>query len=128
MDSRIMDVLGDRVLELGPKPDAERPYRNFKLTRDADGIAWLLFDRAGASANTLSADVIEELDLVLAALESQRPAGIVIRSAKTSGFIAGADVNEFRGATDPERGRDRDRPGACGDRPPRSLARFRPSP
>ena len=96
-----MDVLGDRVLELGPKPDASGPYRNFKLTRDADGIAWLLFDREGASANTLSADVIEELDTVLAALESQRPAGLVIRSAKTSGFIAGADVNEFRGATDP---------------------------
>ena len=53
MDSRIMDVLGDRVLELGPKPDASALYRNFKLTRDDDGIAWLLFDRAGASANTL---------------------------------------------------------------------------
>jgi 3-hydroxyacyl-CoA dehydrogenase/enoyl-CoA hydratase/3-hydroxybutyryl-CoA epimerase len=101
MDSRIMDVLGDRVLELGPKPDASGPYRNFKLTRDADGIAWLLFDRAGASANTLSADVIEELDTVLSALESERPAGLVIRSAKASGFIAGADVNEFRGAADP---------------------------
>src|ERR1700694_5290022 len=101
MDSKIMDVLADRVLELGPKPDTSGPYRNFKLTRDADGIAWLLFDREGSSANTLSADVIEELDLVLAALESQRPAGLVIRSAKKSGFIAGADVNEFRGATDP---------------------------
>ncbi len=55
-----------------------------------------------ASANTLSADVIEELDTVLAALEDKRPAGLVIRSAKTSGFIAGADVNEFRGATDPQ--------------------------
>lgn len=96
-----MDVLGDRVLELGPKPDESGPYRNFKLTRDSDGVAWLLFDRADASANTLSADVIEELDLVLAALEGQRPAGLVIRSAKKSGFIAGADVNEFRGATDP---------------------------
>src|SRR5450755_2969823 len=89
MDSRIMDVLGDRVLELGPKVDETGPYRNFKLTHDGDGIAWLLFDRAGASANTL------------AALESQRPSGIVIRSAKKSGFIAGADVNEFRGASDP---------------------------
>lgn len=96
-----MDVLGDRVLELGPKPDANSAYRNFKLTRDADGIAWLLFDREGASANTLSADLIEELDTVLAVLESQRPTGLVIRSAKKSGFIAGADVNEFRGATDP---------------------------
>jgi 3-hydroxyacyl-CoA dehydrogenase/enoyl-CoA hydratase/3-hydroxybutyryl-CoA epimerase len=60
-----------------------------------------LFDRDGASANTLSADLIEELDHVLAELEGQRPAGLVIRSAKKSGFIAGADVNEFRGATDP---------------------------
>ena len=96
-----MDVLADRVLELGPAPDTDGPYRNFKLTRDTDGVAWLLFDRDGASANTLSSDVMEEFDAVLAALESQRPAGIVIRSAKKSGFIAGADVNEFRGATDP---------------------------
>jgi len=101
MESRIMDVLGDRVLELGPAPDPSGPYRNFKLTRDTDGIAWLLFDRAGASANTLSAELIEELDAILATLESQRPAGLVIRSAKTSGFIAGADVNAFRGAGDP---------------------------
>src|ERR1700694_5450669 len=102
MDSRIMNVLADRVLELGPKPDASSPYRHFKLTRDSYGIAWLLFDREGASANTLSADVMEEFDTVLAALESQRPAGLVIRSAKKSGFIAGADVNEFRGAADPQ--------------------------
>ena len=101
MESRIIDVLGDRVLELGPKPDGSGPYRNFKLTRDSDGIAWLLFDRADAGANTLSSDVIEEFDTVLAALESQRPTGLVIRSAKKSGFVAGADVNEFRGATDP---------------------------
>src|SRR5580693_4692750 len=101
MESHILDVLADRVLELGPKPSASGPYRHFKLTRDADGVAWLLFDREGASANTLSADVLAELDTVLAALESERPTGLVIRSAKASGFIAGADVNEFRGATDP---------------------------
>ena len=101
MDSKIMNVLGDRVLELGPKVEESGPYRNFRLTHDGDGIAWLLFDRAGASANTLSADVLEELDLVVSGLENQRPSGIVIRSAKPSGFIAGADVNEFRGATDP---------------------------
>ena len=100
MDSRIMDVLGDRILELGPKPDESGPYRNFKLSYDSDGIAWLLFDREGASANTLSADVIEEFDAVIAVLEGQRPPGVVIRSAKKSGFIAGADVNEFRGAGD----------------------------
>ena len=96
-----MNVLGDRVLELGPTPDASGTHRNFKLTRDADGIAWLLFDREGSSANTLSADLIEELDKVLAELEARRPTGLVVRSAKKSGFIAGADVNEFRGAGDP---------------------------
>ena len=90
-----MNLLGDRVLELGPKADADSPYRNFKLTRDADGVAWLLFDREGTSANTLSADLIEELDKVLAELESQRPTGLVIRSAKTSGFIAGEAMGRF---------------------------------
>ena len=95
-----MDVLADRVLALGPMPAASGAYHNFKLTRDGDGIAWLLFDREGASANTLSADVMEEFDRILGELESQRPAGLVIRSAKKSGFIAGADVNEFRGVSD----------------------------
>ena len=95
-----MDVLADRVLALGPMPAASGAYHNFKLTRDGDGIAWLLFDREGASANTLSADVMEEFDRILAEFESQRPAGLVIRSAKKSGFIAGADVNEFRGVSD----------------------------
>src|SRR5437868_4004311 len=101
MDSKIMTALGDRVLALGPQPAPDGPYRHFKLTRHADGVAWLLFDRADASANTLSSEVMEEFDAVLAAVETERPAGLVIRSAKPSGFIAGADVNEFRGASDP---------------------------
>jgi 3-hydroxyacyl-CoA dehydrogenase/enoyl-CoA hydratase/3-hydroxybutyryl-CoA epimerase len=84
---------------LGPAP-AGGPYRHFRLTRDSDGIAWLLFDREGASANTLNAEVMEELAAILAALEAERPAGLVVRSAKPSGFIAGADGNEFRGASD----------------------------
>jgi 3-hydroxyacyl-CoA dehydrogenase / enoyl-CoA hydratase / 3-hydroxybutyryl-CoA epimerase len=101
MQSKSLDVLADRVLELGPKPDTSSAYRHFKLTRDADGVAWLLFDREGSSANTLSSDALEEFDRIIAELESARPAGLVIRSAKISGFVAGADVNEFRGATDP---------------------------
>ena len=95
MDSRIMDVLGDRVLELGPKPDASSLYRHFKLSHDGDGIAWLLFDREDASANTLSAETIEELDAVIAALESERPSGIVIRSAKKSGLARNGEESGF---------------------------------
>ncbi|GAA3849070.1 3-hydroxyacyl-CoA dehydrogenase NAD-binding domain-containing protein [[Pseudomonas] carboxydohydrogena] len=100
MDSKILDAMKDHVLELGPQPSSG-PYRHFKLTRDEDGIAWLLFDREGASANTLSTEVLEEFSQILTALESERPAGLVIRSAKRSGFIAGADINEFRGLSDP---------------------------
>ncbi|MBY0381334.1 MAG: enoyl-CoA hydratase/isomerase family protein [Xanthobacteraceae bacterium] len=96
MNSKIMSALKERDLELGPAP-VEGPYKNFKLTRDEDGIAWLLFDRAGASANTLSTEVLEEFAEILTALESERPVGLVLRSAKRSGFIAGADINEFRG-------------------------------
>ena len=48
------------------------------------GYGGLLFDRADSSANTLSAEVIEGLDRVLAELETNRPTGLVIRSAKTS--------------------------------------------
>ena len=85
MDSKILNAMKDHVLELGPTPSSG-PYRHFKLTRDADGIAWLLFDREGASANTLSTEVLEEFSQILVALENERPAGLVIRSAKRSGF------------------------------------------
>ena len=99
MDSKILNAMKDHVLELGPAPSSG-PYRHFKLTRDEDGIAWLLFDREGASANTLSTEVLEEFSQILVALENERPTGLVIRSAKRSGFIAGADINEFRGLSD----------------------------
>ena len=100
-ESRTLDVLAPREFELGPKRAAQSPYRNFHLTRDDDGIAWVLFDRADASANSLSAEVMEEFGKIVAALEDQRPTGVVVRSAKASGFIAGADINAFRGASDP---------------------------
>ena len=61
----------------------------------ADGIAWLAFDKAGTATNTLSAAALAELNEALDRLERDRPKGLVIRSAKPSGFIAGADVAEF---------------------------------
>ena len=73
----------------------------WRLEVDADRIAWLTFDRPGASANALSRAAMEELDARLGELERLRPAGLVIVSAK-SGFIAGADVTEFRAVASPE--------------------------
>jgi len=62
---------------------------------DADGIAWLTLDKAGGSTNVLSRDILVELDGHLQSLKATPPRGVVIRSGKSSGFIAGADVKEF---------------------------------
>ena len=69
--------------------------QHWTLTRDADGLAWLTFDKAGATANTLSAAVLAELNTALDMLDQEPPKGLVIRSGKANGFIAGADVEEF---------------------------------
>ena len=68
--------------------------RQWTLAIDADRVAWLTFDKPGASANSLSRAAMEELDERLREIEQPAPAGLVIRSGK-SGFIAGADVSEF---------------------------------
>ena len=39
---------------------------HWRLETDADGVAWLALDKAGASTNSLSRDVMEELDAMLA--------------------------------------------------------------
>ena len=98
---KVWDVLAPRNLELGPLAGSTGgPSRNWKLARDDNGIAWLVLDKAGASANTLSQDVLTELNDLLAGLERDLPKGVVLRSAKPGGFIAGADINEFRGMSD----------------------------
>src|ERR1700744_5216201 len=99
----VLDIIGKRDLELGPFADGvvdASPWANWRLRTDEDGIAWLLLDKKGSSANTLSEDVLTELYAVLEKLERDHPRGLVIRSAKASGFIAGADIGGFRGVTD----------------------------
>ncbi|HYL01846.1 MAG TPA: 3-hydroxyacyl-CoA dehydrogenase NAD-binding domain-containing protein [Steroidobacteraceae bacterium] len=76
----------------------------WSLERDGDGIAWLSLDKPGTSANVLSSGVLAELDGVLAALEKDPPRALAVRSAKKSGFIAGADIREFTGITDEQSG------------------------
>jgi 3-hydroxyacyl-CoA dehydrogenase/enoyl-CoA hydratase/3-hydroxybutyryl-CoA epimerase len=75
--------------------DASTALRDWRLERDAEDIAWLVFDQADASANTLSAAALEELRALLRELADAPPRGLVIRSGKASGFIAGANIEEF---------------------------------
>ncbi len=69
--------------------------QHWNITRDAEGLAWLTFDKAGATINTLSAAALAELNDALDILDRDPPQGLVIRSGKANGFIAGADVEEF---------------------------------
>jgi 3-hydroxyacyl-CoA dehydrogenase/enoyl-CoA hydratase/3-hydroxybutyryl-CoA epimerase len=82
---------------------AAPPVTAWTLDRDADGIAWLTLDLPDSSANTLGRAVMQQLDARLGELEAALPRGLVIRSAKRSGFIAGADIREF-GGLDTEQG------------------------
>ena len=74
--------------------------RHWRLEQDGDRIAWLTFDRADKSVNALSRDALEELARLLDEITRQQPAGVVIRSGKPNGFIAGADVTEFTDLAD----------------------------
>ncbi len=74
---------------------AKKKYKNWKVEHDKDGIAWLHLDVPKSSANILNEQVIIELDSIVNELIKKIPTGVVILSDKESGFIAGADINEF---------------------------------
>ncbi len=70
-------------------------FKHWSSERDAEGIVVLALDRAGSSVNTFAREVLDELDEILERLSFEPPKGLVIRSAKAAGFIAGADIREF---------------------------------
>lgn len=67
---------------------------HWQLRTDEDGIAWLTLDKAGASVNSLSRDLMEEFRALIERFERTPPRAVILRSAK-KGFIAGADIKEF---------------------------------
>lgn len=70
-------------------------FSHWKAETGADGIVVLTLDRAGASVNALSRAVLDELSQIVERLSFEPPKGVVIRSGKANGFIAGADIREF---------------------------------
>jgi 3-hydroxyacyl-CoA dehydrogenase/enoyl-CoA hydratase/3-hydroxybutyryl-CoA epimerase len=77
------------------RPAPKQAPKHWTLTREADGLAILVFDKAGESTNTLSAEAMLELNRALDQLDRDQPRALLIRSGKASGFIAGADIDEF---------------------------------
>ena len=68
---------------------------HWRTSTDSSGILWLAADKADGGANVLSGPVLLELDRVIGRIEDDPPKGVVIYSVKPSGFIMGADINEF---------------------------------
>ncbi len=77
---------------------------NWTLQVDSDRVAWLTADMTGSSANVLSGDMVRELAAKLSEIAALRPVGAIVMSAKSSGFIAGADIKEFVQIRSPEEG------------------------
>ncbi|TKR32941.1 3-hydroxyacyl-CoA dehydrogenase [Luteimonas gilva] len=71
-------------------------FSHWQAEARPDGVLVLSFDRAGESVNTFAQDVLIELDAFLERIALDPPKGLVIRSAKAKGFIAGADIREFQ--------------------------------
>ena len=72
------------------------------VTSCGNGITELSFDLPGEKVNKLTASAMQELDTILQALAADRDIRcLAIRSKKPGIFIAGADITEIAGLTDP---------------------------
>jgi len=83
-------------------PDTNTVFKNWTLATDIDDVLWLSIDREGESANSLSMEVLSELETIVEGLENTPPAGLVLQSGKRGTFIVGADVREFDSYDDAE--------------------------
>jgi len=76
-------------------------FRHWKIEHDMDKVCWLTLDREGEKTNSLSREVLNELEQLVSQLEQHPPTGVVIQSGKPGSFVVGADVREFEDVNDP---------------------------
>jgi 3-hydroxyacyl-CoA dehydrogenase/enoyl-CoA hydratase/3-hydroxybutyryl-CoA epimerase len=72
-------------------------FNHWKCEVDEDRVVTVTMDRADHGVNAISHAVLEELAQIVERLAIEEPAGVIIRSAKPSGFAVGADIKEFAG-------------------------------
>lgn len=77
-------------------------YRHWRLEYDMDQVCWLTLDREGESTNSLSREVLLELESIVDTFEKTPPRGVVLQSGKKHSFVVGADVREFDGVSNPQ--------------------------
>ncbi|MFQ5559565.1 MAG: 3-hydroxyacyl-CoA dehydrogenase NAD-binding domain-containing protein, partial [Nitrospinota bacterium] len=69
--------------------------QHWRLETIADRVARLSFDMEASKTNVLSAEVLNQFEECLDFVAEKNPRGLLVCSAKKSGFIAGADIKEF---------------------------------
>lgn len=75
---------------------SNQQYKHWQVEKDADSIVWFYIDKANASANTFDSDVLDELMDATQHLANDKTAkAVIIASKKSSGFFAGADIEQF---------------------------------
>lgn len=74
----------------------QNALKHWFWSRDEDNVMQVTLNRADSSVNSLSREVLGELDELLSLVEKQQPVAVVLRSGKPNSFIVGADVAEFR--------------------------------
>jgi len=70
-------------------------FNHWKTSEGDDGIVTLTLDRANSSVNAISRAVLDELEQIVERLAIEKPAGVIVHSAKSAGFAVGADIREF---------------------------------
>ncbi len=70
-------------------------FKHWQTTIE-NGIVTLGINREASRVNTLARAVLEELDAILERIAIEPPRGLLIHSLKSTGFIAGADIHEFK--------------------------------
>lgn len=71
-------------------------FEHWHATQDDNQVVWLTFNRKDKPVNSLNESVMREFDQILTSFQNNdKIRAIVIRSGKDSGFIAGADIEQF---------------------------------
>lgn len=90
MTDVVDEITPDETTRAPKAPDA----KNWRY-EVVDDIARLWLDCEGTGTNVISEAVLRELDALVDHARADPPKALVIRSAKPSGFAAGADIDSF---------------------------------
>src|SRR5262245_8894 len=76
---------------------------NLEVDTDGSGVALLKLDVPGRSVNVITPQVLKDLDAALDRVASQAALRVlIIRGMKKSGFLAGADIQQFAAIRTPD--------------------------